>query len=265
MFLGKNKISSSPRSSVVIENGHINSTVNKTPNLINLNETKPTNQSQTDHFSVQSQYGKTLNVPNTKVLQVLPIVTPAAPINPPRTAIMTTPKSSTTTTAKNSSTETRPFLLITTINEQQQPKTITVPNDQRLPLNGRSTTIASTQQRQQPIVSMVTNNHQMINEKTPKKPINNRPRTALYLTSSRMKIKLSIDLLFDIMYLGNLDQSSEQYQPLLNNGNDSMDDWSVAPRLVIFSFFENLFNLFSFSESYHHHQLVYYLFKNHHH
>ena len=48
MFLGKNKISTSGRPSVTVENGHINS---KSPNLINPDETKRTSQQNPDAFS----------------------------------------------------------------------------------------------------------------------------------------------------------------------------------------------------------------------
>ncbi len=181
--MGKNKISTSNRSSLNVENGP---SVNKTPNLINLDEKKRiSQQQQTDNFLAQPQYGKTLNVPDTNVLQVLPTVTPPAPITPQRPAIMTTPKS-----AKTSATDTLPLLLVTTVNDQQKPETVTVSNGRRLPVNGRLATIAPTKQRQQPPVPLITNNHQMISETIPKKPINNRPRTAVYVTSTRMKIKL---------------------------------------------------------------------------
>ena len=116
MFLGKNKISISARSSDATENGQINAPVNKTPNLLNPDEKK-----RADSFLTQPQYGKTLNVPNSNVLQVLPIITPAAPITPPRPAIMTTPKSS-TANAKPPTTEIRPLLLVTATNTQQQPQ-----------------------------------------------------------------------------------------------------------------------------------------------
>jgi len=195
MFLGKNKVSTSRRPSATIENGHVNP---RTSNLINLDETKRTNQQTTDAFPNHHQYGKTLNVPDpTSVLHILPVVTPPAPLNPPRPAIMTTPKSS-IVTVKNpstsnalSSTETRPLLLVTAGNDQHQPQTTTVPNGRRLPLNGRMATAMSTKQRQQPKLPINTN-HQVINETTaqkilPKKHINNRPRAALFFSSTRMK------------------------------------------------------------------------------
>ena len=195
IFLGKNKVSTSRRSSAAVENGHINP---RTSNLINLDETKRTNQQATESFPSHHQYGKTLNVPDlTSVLHVLPIATPPATLNPPRPAIMTTPKSSIvsvknpSTSMGSLSTENRPLLLVTTDNNQHQPQTSTVPNGRRLPLNGRMATAISTTQRQQP--KLPTNdNHQMINEATaqkmpPRKYINNRPRTALFFTSTRTK------------------------------------------------------------------------------
>jgi hypothetical protein len=176
-----------------MENGYINPNVPKTPNLINLDETKRTSQQATDSFLTQHQYGKTLSVPDhTSALHVLPLATP---LIPPRAAIMTTPKSS-MVSVKNpstsiglSSTETRPLLLVTTDNDEQQPQTIVVPNGRRLLLDSRMATVASTKQRQQPLIPTHTN-HQMINETTgqkmpPRKYTNNRPRTALFFTSTR--------------------------------------------------------------------------------
>jgi hypothetical protein len=107
---------------------------------------------------------------------------------------MTTPKSS-NTGAKNVAPETRPLLLVTTAHDQQQPQTITVSNDRRLPVNGRLATIAPTKQRQQPVVSIMNNNHQMINETASKKIINHRPRTAVYYSATRMIIKQYILLI----------------------------------------------------------------------
>ena len=181
MFFGKNKISTSARSSVATENGQINSPVNKTPNLLHPEEKK-----RTDSFLAQPQYGKTLSVPSSNVLQVLPIVTPPAPITPPRPAIMTTPKSSTANT-KLPPGEPRSLLLVTTTNSQQQPQTVTVPNGRRLPVNGRLATMAPTKQRQLPASSMMNNKHQMINETAPKTYTNNRPRTALYFPPTSMQ------------------------------------------------------------------------------
>jgi hypothetical protein len=189
MFSGKNKITTSARPSISVENGHTNPSVNKTPNLINLNEPKRPSQQHADSLLTQQQYGKTLNVPDTKVLHVLPIATPAAPLNPPRSAIMSTPKSS-TNTVKNPSTtmsllptETRPLLLVTTANDKQQ--TVTVPNGRRLPINGRMATVVSSKQRQPPPpppIPMIGNNHQMVDETKGKKQV----RTALLLSSTRM-------------------------------------------------------------------------------
>jgi len=247
--MGKNKISTSPRSSVGVENGHIHPSPNKILNIINPDETKRTSQQSTNNFLAQPQYGKTLNVPDTNVLQVLPVVTPAAPITPPRPAIMTTPKSSTAMAAKNAANDTLPLLFVTTVNDQQKPQTVTIPNGQRLQLNGRLATIAPTKQRQQPTMPMMTNNHQMINETVPKKSMNNRPRTAVFCTTTRMKIQ-TIYLFIKIIYLENMHPSSEQHQSILNNGNDKtnrydsidsqnsfddgIDNWSSAPRLIIF-------------------------------
>ncbi|UJR27700.1 hypothetical protein I4U23_008977 [Adineta vaga] len=247
LFLGKNKVSTSRRPSSGLENGHVINS--KGPNLINLDETKRTSQQTHDGFIIQHQYGTTLNVPDpTSVLHVLPIATSPAPLNAPRPAIMSTPKSSMicvknpSTAIALSPTETRPLLLVTTENHQHRPQTITVPNERRLPLNGRMAPIISTKQRQQPKLP-TTNNHQMINETTTttttqklpsKRYVNNRPRTALFFTSTRGP-----------------DQSPEQHQPLLSSsGNDisrhgsvdshtSTDDgmgpndnWSTAPRTI---------------------------------
>ncbi|CAF2420803.1 unnamed protein product [Rotaria sp. Silwood2] len=211
MFLGKNKVSTSRRQSNAIENGYINS---KPPHLLNLDETKRTNPPITDSIQSQHHYGKTLNVPDlNNVLHVLPMVTPPAPLNPPRPAIMTTPKSSIisvknpSTSIALSPTETRPLLLVTTDNCQQQPQTMIVPNGRRLPLNGQMTSrITSSKQASAPL----NIDHQTIRETTTekiptKKFINNRPRTALFFSSTRVP-----------------DQSPEQHQPLLgSSGNDT--------------------------------------------
>jgi hypothetical protein len=180
MFLAKNKISTSARPSIALENGHINSPTTKTPNLINLDETKRA----ADNSHTQPQFGKTLNIPSTGVLRALPMATPPAPINPPRPAIMTTPRMN----AKNPSinlppTEMRPTLLVTAAsNQQQSPQTKTAPSGLRLPVNGRLATVVSPKPRQQPSVPMNSNNHQMVNEITSKKHVNSRPRTALFIT-----------------------------------------------------------------------------------
>ncbi|CAF3829900.1 unnamed protein product [Rotaria sp. Silwood1] len=216
IFSSKNKLSiSGEGSSINLENGHINSSTNKMLNLINFDETRRTSQQPINGFSNQTQYGKTLNVPNTNILQTLPNITPLTSKSPPRSAIMTTPKSSTIGT--------RPLLVVTTTNDQQKTQTITVPNDRRLPLNGRISTIIQSKQRQQPRIPINNNNHQLINETTSKKFINTRPRTAL---------------LFNSIY-----EPSEQRQPLLDNENDiinqhnSIDDennnWSIAPKIIL--------------------------------
>lgn len=195
--MGKNKISTSRRPSATIENGHINP---KPPTFGTIiDETGRMSQVGLDTFPNQHLYGKTLNVPDpTTILHTLPAVTPAAPLNPPRPAIMSTPKTSMisvknpSTAVHLSPTETRPLLLVTTDQQQNQPQTTTVPNGRRLPLNGRLATMASTKSRQQPTIAN-NNQHQMINEittqrSTPKKFTNNRPRTALFFTSGRMLI-----------------------------------------------------------------------------
>ncbi|CAF1545967.1 unnamed protein product, partial [Adineta steineri] len=242
--MGKNKVSTSRRPSINIENGHVN--------LINLDETKRTAPPVTDSFlnqqQQQQQYGKTLNVPEpTSVLHVLPLVTPPAPLNPPRPAIMSTPKSSIicvknpSTSVALSPTETRPLLLVTTDNDQHRPHTMTVSNERHLPLNGRMVSVISSKQRQQPNTPY-DDHHQMISEIAtqripPRKHTNNRPRTALFFTSTRGP-----------------DQSPEQHQPLLgSSGNDTSrhgsldshtstddgfggnDNWSNAPRLILSS------------------------------
>jgi hypothetical protein len=198
MFLGKNKVSTSRRPSATIENGHIHS---KSTNLLNPDETNRTSQQNPDGFLNQHHFGKTLNVPDhNSVLHVLPLATPPAPLNAPRPAIMSTPKSSMisvknpSTSIGLSPTETRPLLLVTTDNDQHQPQTMIVPNGRRLPLNGRMATVTSTKQRQQPTIPINNNHHQMVNETitqkmSPKKYTNNRPRTALFFTSTRMNTK----------------------------------------------------------------------------
>ena len=197
--MNKNKISTSRRPSAGVENGHI---ATKPPNVMHLDETKRANQQTTDPFHAPQQYGKTLSVPDpTNVLHALPLATPAAPLNPPRPAIMSTPKSS-MISLKNPSTsiglspaESRPLLLVTTDNDQTQPQTTTVPNGRRLPLNGRMQAVMKTKQRQQSAVP-TTDEHQMINETTlqkgaPRKFVHSRPRTALFFTSTRMKEGIS--------------------------------------------------------------------------
>ncbi|CAM4922480.1 unnamed protein product [Rotaria socialis] len=236
-ILDKSRPSTSGELSPVLENGHINSPSKKVPNLIIFDERKRSNGQPSDGISSQSQYGKTLNVPNPNPIHALPIATPVAPKAPPRPAIMTTPKSS-TIASKNSSLalaspDTRPLLVVTTTNDQQKTKTIAVPNGRRLPINGRITTVSSTQQRQQapPQPPIIKRNDQIISETMPKKTVNTRPRAALFFTTTR-----------------NLDQSSDQHEPLLPNetytagrhdsidSHNSMDNdtnnWSVAPRIM---------------------------------
>ena len=205
--MSKNKISTSRRPSATIENGHINP---KPPTFGNIDETKRISQTGVDNFPNQHLYGKNLNVPDPTgaTLHPLPNATPAAPLNPPRPAIISTPKTSIisvknpSTAVHLSPTETRPLLLVTTDNQQNQPQTTTVPNGRRLPLNGRIATMGSTKTRQQPTIANNNNNnqHQMINETTTqrssaqRKFTNNRPRTALFFTSGRMLIDEIIDL-----------------------------------------------------------------------
>ncbi|CAF3010742.1 unnamed protein product [Rotaria socialis] len=213
MFLSKNKVSSSRRSSAVMENGHI---ITKSSNSLGVDEAHRTNNHPNiDSLSNQHHYGKTLNVPDlTSTLHALPIVTPPAPINPPRPAIMTTPKS-TMISIKNPSnslglspTETRPLLLVTTENDQQHTKTVTVPNGRRLPLSVPVTSRAPVVTKQATLPKH--NDHQTIRETTTeklssKKYISSRPRPALFFSSTRAP-----------------DQSPEQHQPLLgSSGNDT--------------------------------------------
>ncbi|CAF1504754.1 unnamed protein product [Adineta ricciae] len=262
LFLGKNKVSTSRRPSSAVENGLLNSS--KGPNLINLDETKRTSQQAHEGFINHPHYGTTLNVPDpTSVLHVLPPAASPAPLNPPRPAIMSTPKSAMICVKHPSSavalspTETRPLLLVTTENDQHRPQTMTVSNERRLPLNGRMAPVISAQQRSQPKIPMM-NNHQMIHEtstqKIPaKKYVNNRPRTALFFASTSNDREL--DLLSKVtVCLGGPDQSPEQHQPLLSNsGNDLsrhdsidshtstddgmgiVDSWSSAPRMIVSS------------------------------
>jgi hypothetical protein len=124
---------------------------------------------------------------------------------------MSTPKSATisvknpSTSIGLSPTDTRPLLLVTTDNNQQQPQTITVPNGRRLPLNGgRMATVISSKQRQQPTIPS-NSNHQMINEITtqkmpPRKFSSNRPRTALFFTSTRMKYSINKSMVFNYQF-----------------------------------------------------------------
>lgn len=200
--MNKNKLTPNLRPSATMENGHIFA---KPPNSNSLDEDKRTSQSSTEPSSAPQLYGKTLSVPDpNSVLHALPAVTPAAPITPTRPAMMSTPKSSMisvknpVTSVALSPTETRPLLLVTTDKDQQQLQTTTVPNGRRLPLNGRIATVVTTKQRKQPTLPINTD-HQMINETASsstiaQKPITrkygtNRPRAALFFTSSRMSSK----------------------------------------------------------------------------
>lgn len=177
-----------------MENGHI---FTKTSSTSALDESRRTGQQNTDSFSAPQQYGKTLSVPDANsVLHTLPAITPAAPINHARSAIVSTPKSSMisvknpSTSVGLSPTENRPLLLVTTNKNQQQPQTTAIANGRRLPLNGRMAAVVTTKQRKQPTLPTNTD-HQMINETTVQKPVSrkygtNRPRTALFFTSSSM-------------------------------------------------------------------------------
>lgn len=192
--LDKSRLSTSGELSPALENGRINSPNRKVPNLIIFDETKRPNGQPTDGIASQSQYGKTLNVPNPNAIHALPIATPVAPVAPkapPRPAIMTTPKSSTMTPKSASlalsSPDTRPLLVVTTTNDQQKPKTIAVPNGRRLPINGRISTVSATQQRQQPPPPIANRNHQIISETMPKKIVNSKPRAALFFTTTRTR------------------------------------------------------------------------------
>ena len=179
-----------------MENGQLNSLINKSLNILSADEKKQGSPQPSESNLFQPQYGKTLNVPDSTALQAVPAIIAPAPITPPRPAIMTTPKSSLANSKNNSAAELRPTLLVTTINDQQQPQTITVPNNRRLPVNGRIATIAPTKPRQQPATPMANNNnhqHQMINETTPKNVAINRPRPAVYIPGTRMR-EIPVDL-----------------------------------------------------------------------
>lgn len=189
MFLGKNRISSSARSSVVIENGLLNTLTPKPSNFLNADDKKRASPQPSETSLHLPHFGKTLNVPDQNALQVIPAIVAPAPITPPRPAIMTTPKSSVANSKNNSAAEIRPTLLVTTANDQQQPQTITVPNNRRLPVNGRIATIAPTKSRQQPVTPTAnnSNHHQMINETTSKTMPTVRPRPAVYVAGTRMQ------------------------------------------------------------------------------
>lgn len=197
--MNKNKISTSRRPSATLENGFI---ISKPSTINTFDETKRISQQLPENSLTLHQYGKTLNVPDpNNALHALPMATSTAPLVPHRPAIMSTPKSS-MITIKNPSTsiglsptESRPLLLVTQDNDQNQPQTITVPNGRRLPLNaGRMTTMMSPKQRQQPTIPINNNHHQMINEVTTqkagaKKYTTTRPRTALFFSTTRTRKK----------------------------------------------------------------------------
>lgn len=201
MFLGKTKIVTAGRPSTPLENGHISS---KTPNLLTPDEAKRTSQIGTDGFPGPHHYGKTLSVPDPNaVLHAVPTIAPPAPINPPRPAIMTTPKTAMisvknpSTSIGLSPTETRPLLLVTTDNDQQQPHTVLVPNGRRLPLNSQtpaaapSSMTAGRMSVPKNATAPPNTHHQLIREtnaeKLPSKRYNNRPRTALFFSSTSIQ------------------------------------------------------------------------------
>ena len=179
-FLSRNNLSSTVRSTAVNESRN---TDFKISNLTHLDGSKSTNQ------PIQSQYGTTLNVPNTKVSLPVSIFMPPATISPSRPAIMSTPKSLAVSPKSSPtsllSTETQ-LLLAVTMNDQQKPKTIITPHDHRLLLNERMTTVIPTKQSQQPKNDDDKNHHQIINERPPKKLATNEPLTAFFIGSRRM-------------------------------------------------------------------------------
>ena len=194
MFWGKGNNSGSRRPSTAMENGHISSNNARLSNVSVSDKSQRPSQANSENGQNLHQYGRTLNVPDPNVVHhtVTAIVSPA-PLNPPRPAIMSTPKS-VSIALKNPSTsiglspsETRPLLLVTTENDPDQPQTKAVPQGRRLPLNGRLTTVASNKQRQQPTIP--NQNHQVVNESAggqrgPRKS-SGRPRTALFFPSGR--------------------------------------------------------------------------------
>lgn len=254
MFFGKNRISNSARSSVVIENGQINSIINKPLNFLNSDETKQASPQPSEHSLFQPQYGKTLSVPDPNASQVVPVIITPAPITPPRPAIMTTPKASLANSKNNSAAELRPTLMVTTINDQQQPKTITVPNSRRLPVNGRIATIAPTKPRQQPVTPMGNNNqHQMIDETTPKNAVVNRARPAVYIPGTRMRMSSSASAGSKIFYLENSNQTfnngnntTNRYTPIDSHApmGGNTKTWAAVPKFVFFPTLNNRFDLF---------------------
>ena len=247
MFLGKNRISTSARSSVVMENGQLNPLTPRASNFLNPDDKKRASPQLSETSLHQPQFGKTLNVPDQNALQVIPAIVAPAPITPPRPAIMTTPKSSVANAKNNSAAEIRPTLLVTTVNDQQQPQTITVPNNRRLPVNGRIATIAPTKLRQQPVAPMAnnSNHHQTINETTPKNIPIIRPRPAVYIAGTRMRRFERNSFLFENdLYLENPEQAvnnanntTNRYHPTDSQGPavGSTNTWSPAPpKFVIF-------------------------------
>jgi hypothetical protein len=175
----KGKSSNSARTSIAIENGHLNPPASK-----------PTNSTHRD----QQQFGTTLNVPTSKTSLSVSSTAPAATINPIRPAIMTTPKSSANMVKTSTVTAaSRPVLMVTKTSNQQAPKTKLVAHDRLLPLNGRMATITPSKQRQQPTIlpNSSNNHHQMINEMPGKKSICSRSRPALFYTSTRMYYEFS--------------------------------------------------------------------------
>ena len=173
--MSKNRVSASDRVNNITENGR---TYPKSPNSTNFDQTKRVNQQSSEGFPTHHHYRNTLNVPDpNNDLSILPMATKPAPLNPPRPAIMTTPKSSSvsvknpSTLVNLSPTENRPLLLVTTDNDQQQPQTVVAPNEHHLPFN----------------------THRQITHRTimeiipPRRFIHSRPRTALLFASTRMK------------------------------------------------------------------------------
>ena len=232
MFWNNPKASTSRRTSSTAENVPPNG---KAPNATHLDPTKRASQQSADGSQPPHQYGKTLGVPDPKsALHVLPMLASPAPLNPPRPAIMSTPKSS-MVTVKNPSTsinlspsDTRPLLLVTTENNQQQTKTKTVPQGRRLPVNAGLAATISTRPRQQPTIPM--NHHHVINETAStqrtatgaaKKYVSTRPRTALFFSATRTNALHETRCRLMSFRVGP-DQSPEQHQPLLaSSGNDT--------------------------------------------
>ena len=237
MFWNKPNVPTSRRTSSAVENVPSNG---KAPNSTHLDPTKRVSQQSADGSQPPPpQYGKTLGVPDPKsVPHVLPMLVSPAPLNPPRPAIMSTPKSSMasvknpSTSINLSPTDTRPLLLVTSENNQQRTKTKTVPQGRRLPVNAGITTTVSAKTRQQPTIPI---NHHVINETTgtqrtaagasttaAKKYVPTRPRTALFFSSTRMNaLHEANHRPHEHFHIG-LDQSSEQRQPLLaGSGNDT--------------------------------------------